>query len=71
MSKTKAKKEKAFDCLAFKDRVQAQVVAGIKGLTPQEQVEYFNRRAESGPLRRLWRKGVSQSAQSPAEKDGG
>ncbi len=48
MKPTTAKK--TFDCLAYKDRVQAEIYEEIKHLTIPEQVEYFRRTAESGPF---------------------
>jgi hypothetical protein len=42
--------KKTFDCLAYKDRVQAEIYEEIKHLTIPEQVEYFRREAESGPF---------------------
>ena len=50
------KTEKTFDCLAYKDRVQAEIYEEIRDLTPQEQIEYFNRRAETGPLALWWKR---------------
>ena len=54
MSRPKA--EKTFDCLAYKDRVQEEIHQEIKGLTPEQQIEYFNRHAEAGPFAGWWRK---------------
>jgi hypothetical protein len=54
MSQTKTKK--TFDCVAFKRKVQAEIHEEIKGLSVQEQIEYFRRAAESGPLGKWWRK---------------
>ena len=50
------KHKKRFDCEAFKNRVQAEIHEEIKGLTPQQEIEYFNRRAETGPLAPWWKK---------------
>lgn len=49
------KTKKGFDCLAFKDRAQERIYEEIKELTVAEQVEYYNRRAERGPLGEWWR----------------
>ena len=54
MSKTKT--GKGFDSVAFKNRVQAEIHEEIKALTPPQQIEYFNRRAETGPLAPWWKK---------------
>ncbi len=53
MSRIKA--DKKFDCVKFKDAAQAQVYKEIKGLTLQQQIEYFNTNAESGPLADWWK----------------
>ena len=41
-----SKTDKAFDCLQFKDRAQEEVYEEIKGLTREQQVEYFRQSAE-------------------------
>ena len=50
------KTEKKFDCLEYKEKVQAEIFEEIKGLTSQEQIEYFNRHAEKGDLADWWRR---------------
>ena len=47
---------KRFDCVAYKRKVQQEIYEEIKGLTPAEQIAYFNRHAETGPLAEWWRK---------------
>jgi len=49
------KPEKHFDCNGFKRKVQAEVYEEIRGLSPEEQIEYFRRRAADGPLGRWWK----------------
>ena len=49
-------KKKRFDCIEFKERAQAQIYEEIKDLTPEQQIEYFNRRAENGPLADWWKR---------------
>jgi hypothetical protein len=49
------KSEKGFDCVAFKRRVQAEICKEIKGLSPEEEIEYFRRRAAAGPLGKWWK----------------
>lgn len=46
---------KTFDCIEFKRRVQAEIYEGIRGLPQQEQIEFFRRRAEEGPLGEWWK----------------
>jgi hypothetical protein len=47
---------KSFDCLAFKDRVQAEIYEEIKDLSPAEEVEYFRKAAQEGPLGEWWKR---------------
>ena len=49
------KTKKDFDCIDFKRKVQAEIYEEIKGLSPQQEIEYFRRRAESGPLGKWWK----------------
>jgi hypothetical protein len=42
--------------LAYKDRVQAEIYEEIKGMTHEQQIEYFRRAAETGPLADWWKK---------------
>ena len=45
--------EKSFDCLAFKWEVQAEIYQEIKDQTPEQQIEYFRRHAQTGPFAEL------------------
>ena len=45
-----------FDCIAFKEQAQSEVYEEIKDLTPEQQVDYFNKHARNGPLGQWWRK---------------
>jgi hypothetical protein len=49
------KPEKDFDCIGFKRKVQAEIYEETRGLSPEEQIEYFRRRAADGPLGRWWK----------------
>ena len=60
--KTKAKKD--FDCVAFKRRAQARIYDQIKDLSPQQEIEYFRRAAEEGPLRDSWKAARDRSQRS-------
>jgi hypothetical protein len=56
--------EKAFDCIEYKRRVQAEIYEKIKDLTPGEEIDFFRRRAEEGSLGEWWRQvqsGVTDS----------
>ena len=67
MSKTKAKKE--FDCVAFKRQVQGKVYQETKGLSLEEQVAYFRKKANSGPLGKWWKR-LPSAAPSHRRKAG-
>jgi hypothetical protein len=46
---------KGFDCITFKRQAQAEIYEEIKGLSPEEEIAYFRRRAAAGPLGKLWK----------------
>ena len=54
MSPTRA--ERSFDCLEFKDRVQEEIYEEIRDLTHEEEIDYFERSARTGPLADWWKK---------------
>jgi hypothetical protein len=49
------KLEKGFDCVGFKYKAQAEIYQEIKGLSPEEEIEYFRRKAADGPLGQWWK----------------
>ena len=53
MKTTEAKK--GFDCVRFKRQAQARIYERIKGLTPEEEIEYFQNAAAKGPLGDWWK----------------
>jgi hypothetical protein len=44
------KTEEAFDCLAFKWRVQTRIYEEIKDRSIEDQIAYFRRHVENGPF---------------------
>lgn len=52
----KKPKQKTFDCVEMKRRAQARIYEEIKDLSPEEEVAYFRRAAETGPLADWWKK---------------
>jgi hypothetical protein len=58
--------EKPFDCLAFKWKVEAGVYQEIKDQTPEEQIEYFHRRAQTGRFAQLVAKLQQPNPPAPA-----
>jgi hypothetical protein len=60
------KTRKNFDCIGFKRKVQAEIYEEIKGLSPEQEIEYFRRRAATGPLGEWW-KGLKQPPEVPNE----
>ncbi len=63
-SRTRA--EKAFDCLAYKRRVQSEIYEEIKEMDFQEEQAYFQRRAEQGPLGAWWKR-IKAASQTGVE----
>jgi hypothetical protein len=58
------KAEKDFDCIGFKRKVQAEIYEEIKGLSPEAEIEYFRRRAATGPLGDWW-KALQRRSEAP------
>jgi hypothetical protein len=52
---TTSKREKTFDSVAVKRRIQAEISEQIRGLTPEQEIAYFRQAAEDGPLGDSWR----------------
>lgn len=48
------KTDKEFKCVDFKHETQVQIYKEIKNLTPEEEIEYFRHRAESGVFGKWW-----------------
>ncbi len=48
--------KKKFDCVEFKRKVQAEIYEETRGMTPAQEIAYFNKRAETGRLGKWWRK---------------
>ncbi len=55
---------KGFDCLEFKRSVQRRIYAEIKDLSTAEQIAYFRRKAEDGPLGKWWQQVKERGAGS-------
>ena len=53
---SQSKRKKSFDCIAFKRQAQAEIYEDIKNLSPDEELEYFRKQAETGPLGKWWKK---------------
>lgn len=49
------KPAKGFDCIEFKRQAQAEIYQEIKGLSPEEELEYFRRQVAAGPFGKLWK----------------
>jgi len=50
------KTDKEFKCVDFKHEAQLQIYKEIKNLTPEEEIEYFHLKVESGVFRKWWKK---------------
>jgi hypothetical protein len=65
----KAKKAKGFDCVAMKRELQAQLAAETAGMTWDEKVAYYHKKAMTGSLAAFWRevdaKGTADAPASP------
>lgn len=47
---------KTYDCIQEKRRAQMRIHDEVRDLTPAEQIEWFRRNAEQGPLGDWWRR---------------
>lgn len=43
------------DCIALKRQIQSNIYEQIKGMTPEEEIAFFQKRAEQGPFGDLYR----------------
>jgi len=59
---------KGFDCIAFKRKAQTEIYEEIKGLSPEEEIAYFRRRAAAGPLGKFW-KALERRAEAEADSE--
>jgi hypothetical protein len=59
----------AFDCLAYKRRVQAEVYQETKDMSWEERVAYLHRTVASGPFRKWWRDLEKQPQVPPGFSD--
>ncbi len=48
--------KKTFDAVLAKRKAQAAIYAETKDLTHQQEIEYLNRKVETGPFADWWRK---------------
>ena len=53
MKMTDVKKE--FDCVEFKRQAQSRIYERIRDLSPKEEIEYFRKAADEGPLGQWWK----------------
>ena len=44
------KKNKDFDCLELKEQIQGRIYEEIKDLSPEEEIEYFKKKAKASGL---------------------
>ena len=56
-----SKPKKGFDCVEAKRQAQARIYEKIKGLSPQQEIEYFRTAVEDGPLGKLWKTAEARS----------
>ena len=62
MTKSK-RKEKDFDCVAFKQDAQKRIYRELKDLTRAEELEFFESRTDKGPFAD-WLKKVREAART-------
>ena len=52
---TRKKNEIIIDCMALKRKAQTEIYEEIKGLSADEEISYFRKRAQNGPFAHLWK----------------
>ncbi len=55
-------RNKTFDCVEMKRRIQERIYEETKNMTPEELSAYFRTRAARGPFGDLWRDGLTRQA---------
>jgi hypothetical protein len=53
---TSKSKKRYFDCIAIKRQAQEQIYEDIKGLSPEEEIEYFRKAVNASPFKKWWEK---------------
>ena len=48
--------KKKFDCIEFKRKSQERIYEDIKDMSWEQEVQYFQKRAETGPLGDWWKR---------------
>lgn len=61
--------KKKFDCIEFKRKAQERIYEEIKDMSWEEEVAYFQREAEKGPLGSWWKK-VKEAQEQRKKKAG-
>jgi hypothetical protein len=65
--------DEAFDCVEFKRRAQARIHEDIEGMTHEQEIAYFHRRANEGWMGEWWRsiqREASAVHERPPDRDG-
>ena len=47
---------KKFDCVEFKRKAQERIYEKIRDMSWEEEIDYFSRSAETGPLSDWWKR---------------
>jgi hypothetical protein len=48
-------KKKKFDAVEMKRKIQGEIYQETKGMTPEEEREYYRKSVEKGPFGKLWK----------------
>jgi chemotaxis regulatin CheY-phosphate phosphatase CheZ len=58
------KREKSFDCVEMKRRIQSKIYAETKNMSREEFVSYMQRRVEEGPFATLVKRARNKGRES-------
>lgn len=61
--------KKKFDCIEFKRKAQERIYEEIKDMSWEEEIDYFKKSAETGPLADWWKR--VKAAQDQRKKKAG
>ena len=62
------KRTKGFDCVAMKRSIQDRLVAETRGMTHQQELAFYERKAATGSLADFWRVVDAKSAATKGTK---
>jgi len=63
------KTDTAFDCIAFKTKVQEQIYEETKDMSNEQRVAYVRMKADTGPFAERWQRLLHRNNQAHRSKN--